>query len=84
MADTHVLQTEDMNSLFGQLKAMVLVALESAGNDGKIDSMEAVRLASLGVGLVQSIVAMIQRNHTTKQTDSLHFVAANSQVHLPA
>lgn len=84
MADTHALQVGDMDSLFGQVKAMVLVALESAGNDGKIDPIEAIRLASMGVSLVQTIVAMVQRNHTTKQTDSLQFVAANSQVHLPA
>lgn len=85
MADTspqHALHVGDMDSIFGQVKAIVLAALESA-SDGSINPVEAIRLAGMGVALVQAIVAMVIRNHSGAQKDSLQFVAANSQVHLP-
>lgn len=84
MDDTQNTTLGEMDSLFSQVKAMVMVALESAGNDGKIDPLEAVRLAAMGVGLVQAIIAMVQRNHGARLKDTLRSVVENSKVDLPA
>jgi hypothetical protein len=87
MADTthhvedHTPEVVELNSVIGQVRAMVSLAVGSVGNDGKIDPIEAIQLAMMGVELVKTIIATVQAH---RDKDKLKFVAENSRLHLPA
>ena len=80
MAHEEALQS--VNSLYGQLTGLVRTAINSIGNDNKIDASEAIQLGLQSFNIAGAVTGLVTRHEEAMLKDIL-FVLENGRWYLP-